>query len=229
MRILIVEDEEALAKDIAASLEKEGYSCKIAYKFEEAREQALMYAYDCILLDLMLPDRNGLALLELLQKEGNEAGVLIISAKGALDDRLKGLDLGADDYLTKPFHLSELNSRVKAIMRRKKFQTSRERVAFSDLELDLDDRSVLVNERSLSLTPKEFLILQHLVANRDRVLSKVTLAEYVWGDLVDEADSFDFLFAHIKNLRKKLEEGGSRTRIESIYGIGYKLTEAPCD
>jgi DNA-binding response OmpR family regulator len=175
-------------------------------------------------LILTLPDGNGFDLLEALHKEGKTNGVIILSARDSLDDKLKGLGLGADDYLTKPFYFSELNARIKAIIRRKQFKTNKV-VNFSNLVIEPDQHLIGVNnlDSPISFTKKEFALLSYLINNHKRVLSKVSLAEYIWGDYVDEAQSFDFLFSQIRNLKRKLKEAGAEVEINNIYGIGYQI------
>lgn len=224
MKILIVEDELPLLASMEAYLKQEHYITEKAITYQEGYYKIHVYAYDCILLDIGLPDGDGLRLLEELKSLRQKAGVIIISAKNSLDDRILGLDLGADDYLAKPFHLSELNARIKAVLRRKQFDTN-DLIQLANLTIDLSKRSMLVNQTPLNLTKKEFDILLHLVANKARVVSKSSLAEQLWGDHIDQADSFDFLFAHIKNLKKKLSAAEAGVEIRSIYGIGYQLAE----
>ena len=203
MKILIVEDEIDLVTSLVAFSEKEKYLYDVAKTYSEASERIALYNYDCILLDINLPDGNGLKLLENLKGVNKTDGVIIISARNSLDDKIKGLNLGADDYLTKPFHFSELNARIQAVIRRKKFDAPHT-ISFANIEVDLQVHSVSVKGIPVTLTKKEFDILQHFIANKNRVVSKNSLAEYIWGDHVDNVDSFDFLFVHIKNLKKKL-------------------------
>ena len=224
MKILIVEDEQDLVTSLLAFSEKENYQAEVAKTFSEASERIGLYEYDCILLDINLPDGNGLQLLEDLKKVNKTDGVIIISARNSLDDKIKGLNLGADDYLTKPFHFSELNARIQAVIRRKKFDAPHT-LTFSNIEIDLSSHAVTIDHQATSLTKKEFDILQHLIANKNRVVSKTSLAEYIWGDRVDSANSFDFLFVHLKNLKKKLKQAGAMVEIKNIYGVGYQLID----
>ena len=224
MKILIVEDEQDLVTSLLAFSEKENYQAEVAKTFSEASERIGLYEYDCILLDINLPDGNGLQLLEDLKKVNKTDGVIIISARNSLDDKIKGLNLGADDYLTKPFHFSELNARIQAVIRRKKFDAPHTLI-FSNIEVDLSSHAVTIDHQATSLTKKEFDILQHLIANKNRVVSKTSLAEYIWGDRVDSANSFDFLFVHLKNLKKKLKQAGAMVEIKNIYGVGYQLID----
>jgi DNA-binding response OmpR family regulator len=224
MKILIVEDEPDLVSSLLAFSKKENYQADVASTYSEATERISLYDYDCILLDINLPDGNGLQLLSHLKSINKTNGVIITSARNSLDDKIKGLDMGADDYLTKPFHLSELNARIQAVIRRKKFNAPHT-LSFANLDIDPHQWTAKIAGKSLILTKKEFDILQHLVANKNRIISKNSLAEYIWGDHVDNADSFDFLFAHLKNLKKKLKVADAAFEIRNIYGVGYQVCE----
>lgn len=230
MKLLIIEDELPLLTDIKAYFADENFICEGAETYEQAVEKISLYDYDCLLVDITLPDGNGLDLLSLLKtlkkSQGESApGIIIISAKNSLDDRIRGLDLGADDYLTKPFHLSELNARLKAIIRRRNFATT-DQLTVGHLRIDPLSRQAWSGERILNLTPKQWDILLHLLANRTHVVSKSSLAEHLWGDHIDQADSFDFLFAHIKNLKKRLAGANAGIEIRTVYGVGYQLIES---
>ena len=222
MKILVIEDELQLQKNIKESLEKENYLVESASDYHEAIEKVLVYDYDCILLDIMLPQGSGIDILNELKKQQKQGNVIIISAKDSLDDKLAGLELGADDYLTKPFHLAELNARIKAVLRRKSLN-GKNNIVFANAILDLDEREFLVNNNLIALNRKEFDILTYFLVNKNRLVTKTALAEHVWGDNTDQADSFDFVYYQIKNLRKKLQESEADIEIQSIYGIGYKL------
>ncbi|OUJ71906.1 response regulator transcription factor [Hymenobacter crusticola] len=222
MKLLIVEDEAPLRTALVDYLRQDGYVCDTGATYEQAFEKVKLYQYDCVLLDLTLPDGNGLDIVRTLKADGSAAGVLILSARDALDDKILGLELGADDYLAKPFHLSELNARVKAIIRRRQFQGQRQ-LLFRDLTIFPDQALVLVHNQPLTLTRKEYELLLYLLANPGRVLTKESIAEHLWGDVADTADSFDFIYSHLKNLRKKLQEKGADNYIQTIYGLGYKL------
>ncbi|WP_185247467.1 response regulator transcription factor [Chryseobacterium bernardetii] len=221
MKILIVEDESELAKSISEYLSVENYLCENAATFSEAMSKIEMFEYDCILLDIMLPDGNGLRILEELKKQNKQDGVIIISAKNALDDKIEGLKLGADDYLTKPFHLSELMARVYSIIRRKQFSSSNV-VKQNELQIDLLAKTVVVNNESISLTKKEFDLLIYFIGNKNKVISKSTLAEHLSGDFADMLDNHDFVYAHVKNLKKKLYDAGCEHYLKTVYGTGYK-------
>lgn len=224
MKILIVEDEKDLRETLVASLQKELYVAETAENFSDAIQKIAVYDYDCILLDITLPDGSGLEILSKLKALEKSENVIIISAKNSLDDKLKGLDLGADDYLTKPFHIAELNARIKAVLRRKNLD-GKNTIEIGNLIFDIAERSLFVNQQSIHLNRKEFDILNYFLLNKNRLITKTALAEYVWGDNIDQADNFDFIYYQIKNLRKKLQESKADVNIESVYGIGYKLVE----
>jgi DNA-binding response OmpR family regulator len=224
MKILIIEDEKELRETLVASLLKELYVVETAQNFNEAIEKTAVYDYDCILLDVMLPGGSGLDVLSKLKALGKSENVIIISAKNALDDKLKGLELGADDYLTKPFHIAELNARIKAVLRRKSLD-GKNTIEIGNLIFDIDERTLLVNQQNIHLNRKEFDILNYFLLNKNRLITKSALAEYVWGDQIDQADNFDFIYYKIKNLRKKLQDSEADVNIESVYGVGYKLVE----
>ncbi len=223
MKILLVEDEPALLATLVEALRQGGYVVEVAADYAQAADKIKVYRYDCVLLDLTLPDGNGLDLLRTLKADSSPAGVLVISARDSLDDRVAGLDLGADDYLVKPFHLSELNARLRAIIRRRRFQ-GHNHLMFRDLVVWPDQAEVLVHGEALALTRKEYDLLLYLLANPGRVLTKEAIAEHLCGDSVDATDSFDFIYTHLKNLRKKLQEKGAENYIRTMYGVGYKLS-----
>jgi DNA-binding response OmpR family regulator len=223
MKILLVEDEKELQETIVISLTKEHFVIETANDFHSASEKLELYEYDCILLDIMLPNGNGLELLKQLKQSGKSDNVLIISAKDSLDDKLTGLELGADDYLTKPFHISELTARVKAVLRIKILKGNNT-IELANILLDLKERQFVVDGESIQLNRKEFDILNYFMLNKDRLVTKTALAEHVWGDNTDQADNYDFIYYQIKNLRKKLHTSNAKIEIEAIYGIGYKLT-----
>ncbi len=222
MKLLIIEDEVALYESIFAYFTGEGNICEHAADFETASEKIELYSYDCILLDLGLPGGEGLDLLLRLKKTNKKDGVLIISARHSLDDRLSGLDLGADDYLVKPFHLSELKARVSAIVRRKNFDGYNV-IQFNEIELDVSAMKITVNNNPVTLTRKEFNLLVYFLSNKGKVVTKNAMAEHLWGDDMDLSHDFHFIYTHVKNLKKKLSEAGANDYIQSVYGIGYKL------
>ncbi len=224
MKILIIEDEQALLDSIITYFTGEGNICEYARSYAAASEKIALYRYDCILLDLGLPDGEGLSLLRELKKMKNNDGVLIISARQSLDDKLKGLDLGADDYLVKPFHLSELKARVSAIVRRKNFDGDNT-IIFNEIAVDVFAMQTAVRDKKISLTRKEFDLLVYFLSNKNKVVTKNAMAEHLWGDEISIADDFDFIYTHVKNLKKKLLEAGATDYIRSIYGIGYKFSD----
>lgn len=223
MKILIVEDEDSLREVMIRSLEKERYVVESASTFREASFKINDYDYDCIVLDIMLPGGSGLTLLEELKRLRKRDSVIIISAKDSLEDKIRGLDLGADDYLTKPFHLAELNARIKSVIRRKQ-QDGELQLSLSNITVYPDRHAVRIEGIPLALNRKEFDLLYYFVTNPERVISKNTLAEAIWGDYIDQADSFDFIYSQVKNLRKKLKTAGAVPEIKAVYGFGYKMT-----
>jgi DNA-binding response OmpR family regulator len=222
MKVLIIEDEKALSASIFAYLNSEQYVCEIASDFHSAMTKIGQYDYACIILDINLPGGSGLEILRELKTSHKADGVLIISARNSLDDRLNGLNAGADDYLSKPFHLSELAARVAAIIRRKSFDGNNN-LKFEELDLDVLFKTVKVNDRVVELTRKEYDLLLYFISNKNKVINKSAIAEHLWGDNMDMADSYDFIYTHIKNLRKKLVQAGSRDYVKSVYGMGYKF------
>lgn len=222
MKILIAEDELSLQNSIKTFLEKDGNICETASDFDETSYRVSIYEYDIILLDLNLVSGNGLDILKMLRKNSSSAGVIIISANNSLEDKLNGLDLGADDYLTKPFHLAELNSRIKAVLRRGKFGGN-DFINFHEIKINTKSKSAAVNGNRMDLTRKEFDLLLFFVTNKSRVLSKEMIAEHLWGDHSDMLDNFDFIYVHINNLRKKL--GKPAEYIKTAYGTGYVFTD----
>lgn len=223
MKILVVEDEQALLHSIVNYLEKDGNVCETASNYEEALYKIDLYEYDLLVLDINLITGSGLDILNLLKKDNKESATIIISANNSLEDKLKGLDLGADDYLTKPFHLAELNSRIKAVLRRGKFGGS-ERLEFNEISIDTRSRTAYISEQPMALTRKEYDLLLFFITNKSRVLSKEIIAEHLWGDHSDLANNYDFIYVHINNLRKKLTDAGAKY-IKTAYGSGYKFME----
>ena len=224
MKIFIVEDETELLETIKNYLSSEGNLCETATSYFEAEDALSSFEYDIIVLDLTLPGGNGLDLIKLIRERNRSAGLLIVSAKNSLDDRIKGLDLGADDYISKPFHLAELNSRIKSLERRRHLGGSNELV-FNEIKINTDSGEVSVNNEILDLTRKEYDILLYFMVNRNKMITRESIAEHVWGDNVSYADNFDFIYSHIKNLRKKIELKNGTNYLHNIYGIGYKFSE----
>lgn len=223
MKILIIEDEPGLQRSIAQYLMSEGNMCSMASTYAKALDRLANYEYDCILLDLNLPDGEGLQLLSYLKKMNRKEGVIIISARNSVDQKIEGLSLGADDYLIKPFHLSELNARIVAVVRRKSANGERH-IEFHEIRIDLDAKEVLINGKVVYMTKKEFDLLLYFISNKGKVITKSAAVEHIWGDDADMADSFDFIYTHIKNIRKKLTDAGSNDYFQSVYGIGYKFS-----
>lgn len=220
MKILIVEDEPDMLENMRQTLIIERYTVEWATDFSTASKKVSMYDYDCVLLDINLPDGNGIELLQLLKSLGKSDSVIIVSARDSLDDKLLGLENGADDYLSKPFHMAELHARVKAVLRRK-YADGNKIMQVGNLKMDPENRSITVEGERIVLNRKEFDILLYLIINKSRLVTKAALAEHVWGDHIDQSDSLDFIYSQIKNLRKKLEK--ATLNIEAVYGIGYKL------
>ncbi|MEI8073976.1 MAG: response regulator transcription factor [Bacteroidota bacterium] len=222
MKLLIIEDEFSLKQSMVDFLTTSAYLCETASNYRDALEKIELYDYDCIILDIMLPGGSGLDLLRNLKQNNKSEGVIIISAKGELEDKISGIEMGADDYLAKPFHLSELAVRIAAIIRRKSFQ-GKSQMVLGNISIDVQGKLVTVDGKELELTQKEYQLLLYLAINKNRVLSKNAIAQHLWGDDMDFPDNYDFIYAHIKNLRKKMVAAGSEDCIRSIYGEGYKM------
>jgi len=223
MKVLVIEDEKELSDSICVYLANEQFVCERTFDFDSSMEKILLYDYACIVLDVNLPGGSGLDILKELKNQNKTDGVLIISARNSLDDKVFALKTGADDYLTKPFHLPELAARVSAIIRRKSFEGKNE-ILCNELKLDLQEKNLKVNNNPVDLTKKEYELLLYFISNKNRVISKNAIAEHLWGDNMDVADSYDFIYTHIKNLRKKLMQAGAADYIKSIYGMGYKFS-----
>ena len=225
MKILIIEDQKELSDSIRDYLSQENFTCEMAYDYYAAIEKVHLYYYACIILDINLPHGNGLNILKELKSLGKADGVLVISARNSLDDKVLGLNLGADDYLTKPFHMPELAARVAAIIRRKSFE-GRNRIVLDKLSLDLQEKIVKGANGRADLTKKEYDLLVYFIANKNKVVTKEAIVEHLWGDSIDMADNYDFIYTHINNLRKKLLQAGCPDYIRAIYGMGYKFSTA---
>ncbi len=224
MKILIIEDEKALQESILKYLEHQGFICEAVSNFLEGKEKVTQFVYDCIVVDIGLPYGSGLDIVKELKYMESKAGIIIISAKNALEDKLKGLDLGADDYLSKPFYLSELTSRINAILRRRNFGGNKV-ITFNEITLEADAQRVTVDGKPVILTDKEYQLLEYFIANRRRLLTKAAIAEHTWGDEYQHVSNFDFIYTHIKNLRKKLMDAGSADYIKTVYRAGYRFTD----
>ncbi|MCA6438432.1 MAG: response regulator transcription factor [Chitinophagaceae bacterium] len=224
MKLLIIEDELSLRESISQYFTEGGFLCEQAGTFHEGIQKADNFQYDCIILDINLPDGNGLELLDHLRKDKKTDGVIIISARDAVEDRIAGLDLGADDYVIKPFHLSELNARVKSLLRRK-YAAGTSTIQVGPLQLDLSAKTITVDNTPVSFTKNEFELIMFLVTNLNRVVSRQAIAEHLYGEQTDNFASFDFVYSHIKNIKRKLKEKGFGDMLQAVYGLGYKLKE----
>ena len=222
MKILLIEDEIELRKSIEQYLILEGFLIESVGDFNAASNKLADYQYDCILVDITLPNGNGLDLIRQVKKGQSKVGIIIISAKNSIDDKIHGLDLGADDYLPKPFSLAELNSRIKAVIRRNNFNGNNT-IQLNEICIVPEERSVKINDEKVALTAKEYDLLLFFVMNKNRVVSKNTIAEHLWGDDSDQMDNHDFIYVHLRNLKKKLAEKGCKDYIQNIYGIGYNF------
>lgn len=226
MKILIIEDAKGLREVMTRSLEKERFVVETAADYSTALQKINDYDYDCILLDIMLPGGSGLSILKELKKLKKRESVIIISAKDSIEDKVTGLDLGADDYLAKPFHLAELHARVKSVIRRHQTDGNT-KIEIENLTVCPDNHTVFINGEELKLNRKEFDLLYYFATNPNRLINKTTLAEAVWGDNIDQADSLDFIYSQVKNLRKKMKTAEATPEIKAVYGFGYKLITTP--
>lgn len=222
MKILLIEDEPDLRRSIKQYLHQEGYVVESADDFVKASDKVSEYQYDCVLVDITLPKGNGLDIIKKLKQNNSKAGIIIISAKNSSDDKIVGLDLGADDYLAKPFNLAELNSRIKALIRRRNFDGS-QTIVVNEISVWPEERKVKVHNEEVNLTAKEYDLLMFFISNKNRVVSKNSIAEHLWGDDSDQMDSHDFIYVHLRNPRKKLAEKGCKDYVQTIYGIGYNF------
>ncbi|MGL5786774.1 MAG: response regulator transcription factor [Bacteroidales bacterium] len=225
MKLLIIEDEMEIIESISTFLSNEKIITEYAINLDQALEKVSIFQYDCIILDLSLPDGSGLEVIKYLKQNSIDTGILILSAKDSLEDRITGLDLGADDYLTKPFHFAELYARIKSILRRR-LQGGSKDLIFNELNLNIEMREVKTGDKTIPLTRKEFDLLYYLIVNKERVLSKESIVEHLWGDMMGiDADSLDFIYTHMRNLRRKLLNADVSDYIKNVYGIGYKFTD----
>jgi DNA-binding response OmpR family regulator len=225
MKILIIEDEAGLRDSIQKYLEHQGYVVEAVGDFLKGMSKVSQFNYDCVVVDIGLPYGNGLDIVKELKAIESKSGIIIISAKNSLDDKLKGLELGSDDYLTKPFHLSELNARINAILRRRNFGGSKT-IQFNEIQIDPEAQLVTVENKKVDLTDKEYQLLEYFIANKRRVLTKAAIAEHIWGDEYEAVSNYDFIYSHIKNLRKKLIDAGGEDYIKTVYGSGYRFTDS---
>ena len=224
MKILIIEDELELQQSIQKYLEYQGFVCESVNDFVGGIKKVQQYEYDCVVVDINLPNGSGLNIVKMLKELESKSGIIIISAKNALEDKLAGLELGSDDYLTKPFHLSELNARIHAIIRRRNFKGSKI-ISFNEIKLDPEAQHVTVEGSAVDLTEKEYRLLEYFVANKGRVLTKAAIASHVWGDEYEQVSQYDFIYTHIKNLRRKIIEAGADDYIKTVHGVGYRFTD----
>jgi len=224
MKLLIVEDDRSLCRSINDYLKMEGHICEIAPTFKEAINKVEDNKYDCIILDIGLPDGNGIDIIREMKLKRLTGGILILSAKSSLDDKLTGLNTGADDYLTKPFHFAELSARINSIYRRNNLLGMNE-IVFNEVRINISDNQAYINDKLLNLTKKEYDLLLFFMTNKDRIITKESIVEHLWGDEVILTDSFDFVYTHVKNLRKKMMASGSENYIKCIYGFGYKFSD----
>jgi DNA-binding response OmpR family regulator len=222
MKILIVEDERQLLDSMMTFLKESGMTCDKAENLKDAIDKIEHNDFDCIVLDIGLPDGSGLRVIEEMQQKENQTAIVIVSAKNSLDDRLVGLNIGADDYITKPFYMPELVARIKSVVRRRSLQEKNE-IVFNELRVIPDEMMMYVSDKMVSLTKKEHELMLYLINNQNKVLTKESIAEHLWGDHADMADSFDFIYSHIKNLRKKITDNGGNDYLKSVYGVGYKF------
>jgi DNA-binding response OmpR family regulator len=223
MKLLLIEDEKVLAESIIYLLKKENYRVEWVDNYADAEEKVELFTYDCVLVDITLPDGNGLNIIRILKKKNMDSGVIIITAKNSLNDRIEGLDIGADDYISKPFHLAELNSRIKALLRRR-ISSGNKEIELQNMRIVPELYQVFIDNQEIELTRKEFNLLLFLASNKNRVITKESIAEHIWGDYIDVVDSYNFIYTHVKNIRKKILEKGGSDFIQSVYGIGYKFS-----
>ncbi len=224
MKILIVEDDLEILRTVLKYFDSFGYVLEKAKNYQDGLAKVNEFVYDCVILDLNLPDGDGIDLLAKIKQKNKSTGVIILSANSSIETKVAGLEIGADDYLTKPFHLSELNARVKSVVRRNKYEGDNA-VRFNEIIIDTASQEVTVHSKKIKLTKKEYELLLYLVINKNRVLTKQSISEHIWGDFIDRTDSYDFIYSHLKNLRKKIMEKDGLDYIQTIYGIGYKFAE----
>jgi DNA-binding response OmpR family regulator len=224
MKVLTVEDELELAESISAYLKLNGHLCELANNIAEAQDKLASSEFDCILIDIGLPDGNGLDIIKMIKNQKSSTGILIISAKNSLDDKILGLEIGADDYLSKPFHLSELNARIKSIYRRRNLSGNTS-LNFNEIKIIIEENQAYINDALIDLTRKEYELLLYFIANKERIISKESIVEHLWGSNVMFADSYEFIYTHIKNIRNKISAKGGGDYIKTVYGIGYKFSD----
>ncbi len=224
MKLLIVEDEFLLADSIINYLEREGYYCELVDNLADAKQKSWDHEYDCLIIDINLPDGSGLDIITQVKEMKSKSGIIIVSARNAIEDKISGLDIGADDYLTKPFNLAELNARIKAVIRRRNFDAQNV-ITFNEITVSPYEQSVKVHNKTIKLTKKEYDLILYFISNKNRVIPKGAIAEHLWGDEMGMADSYDFLYSHLKNLRKKICDFGGNDYIQTVYSVGYKFCD----
>jgi DNA-binding response OmpR family regulator len=224
MKLLIVEDEVELVNSLLVFFKSEGHVCETGFSFKEGIEKISLYTYDCVIADIGLGDGNGLDIVRELKKKRINTAIIIISARSSLKDKVTGLEIGADDYLTKPFDLSELNARFKSVLRRRKFDGEQE-IIFNEIKITPDTVKVEVDGKPIVLTKKEYDLLIYFISNKTKILTKETIVEHLWGDYISSSDSYDFLYTHVSNLRKKLIGNGGEDYIKAVYKIGYRFSD----
>jgi DNA-binding response OmpR family regulator len=224
VKLLIVEDDRSLCMAISDYLKMEGHICEKAQNYRQAINKAADNRYDCIILDIGLPDGSGLDIIHELKANKSTDGILILSARSSLEDRITGLKIGADDYLTKPFHFAELSARINSIYRRNCHLGLNE-ISFNEIRVNTYEKQAYINDKLLNLTRKEYDLLLFFVANRNRIITKESIVEHLWGDEVILTDSFDFVYTHVKNLRKKIVKADGKNYIKCIYGFGYRFID----
>ena len=222
MKLLIVEDQRELSGSIQAYLSTGKYTCDPAYDYYSAIEKLHVYEYSCVVLDLSLPHGNGLDILRQLKRTDNPTGVVIISAKNSIEDKVMGLNIGADDFLCKPFHLSELEARIASVIRRRSFE-GRNRINLDEFLLDIQEKTLVGPAGKVDLTRMEYMLVEYFISNKDKVVTKEAIGEHLCGDDMDMADNYDFIYTHLKNLRRKLKGAGCAYEIKTVYGMGYKF------
>jgi len=225
MKLLIVEDQKELSRSIISYLSTEKYTCEPAYDYHSAVEKLHIYEYSCVVLDLTLPFGNGLEILKQLKDSDNPTGVVIISAKNSLEDKVLGLNIGADDFISKPFHLSELEARIASVIRRRAFD-GKNRIPLENVVLDIREKTLDGPAGRIDLTRMEYILIEYFISNTDKVVTKEAIGEHLCGDDMDLADNYDFIYTHLKNLRKKLKNAGCTHEIKTVYGMGYKFCSA---
>lgn len=223
MKVLFIEDEPVLVEEMVNYFSTHGYLCESASTYALAEEKIETYSYDIVIIDIGLPDGSGMKLIPCVSRHSEETGIMIVSAKNSLTDKLEGLNLGADDYLTKPFYVEELNARLNALYRRKKLKGNRQ-IFFDDFIIDPLSKTLFFKNTEISLTKKEYQLLLYFIVNKERVVSKPSIAEHIWGDYFDQSDNFDAVYVHLMNLRKKLSQTSGKDYIKTVYGMGYRFS-----